>query len=266
MNLKNSRKKLPIHENADANITCDFGAVLGVSYLTHVPQARTNPHSHVDFLNLMVILPRSRQCICQTRCYYHMYADGTQLYIEVPRDQPKRATDNLSCCILDVKKWMTLNKLTLNCRRTEVIAITTAATRDPRPIVVHVDTEALRPKPYVRDIGIVLDDTMNMDWHVSHTCRLAYHHLRSIAKVRNSLTMTACKTMVLILVISRLDFGNATLYGISETLLHRLQVVQNSAARLIMRVRKREHITPILFALHWLPVRHRIQYKILTLV
>ena len=107
---------------------------------------------------------------------------------------------------------------------------------------------------------------MNMDWHVSHTCRLAYHHLRSIAKVRNSLTMTACKTMVLSLVISRLDFGNATLYGISETLLHRLQVVQNSAARLIMRVRKREHITPILFALHWLPVRQRIQYKILTLV
>ena len=67
---------------------------------------------------------------------------------------------------------MTLNKLTLNCSKTEVIAITTATTRHLRPIVVglHVDTEALRPKPYVRDIGIVLDDTMDMDWHVSHTC------------------------------------------------------------------------------------------------
>ena len=100
----------------------------------------------------------------------------------------------------------------------------------------------------------------HVDWH-----RL-YHHLRSIAKVRNALTTTACKTIVLSLDISRLDFGNATLYGISETLLHRLQVVQNSAARLIMRVRQREHITPILFALHWLPVRQRIQFKILTLV
>ena len=95
---------------------------------------------------------------------------------------------------------MTLNKLTLNCSKTEVIAITTATTRDPWPIIVHVDTEVLRPKPYVRDIGIVLDDAMNMAWHVSHTCRLAYHHLRSIAKVRNSLTMIACKTMILSLV------------------------------------------------------------------
>ena len=130
----------------------------------------------------------------------------------------------------------------------------------------YINTEAFRPKPYVRDIGIVLDDTMDMDRHVSHTCRLAYHHLRSIANVRNSLTTTVCETIVLSLVISRLDFGNATLYGISETLLHRLQVVQNSVARLIMRVRRREHITPIMFALHWLPVRQRIQFKILTLV
>ena len=196
--------------------------------------------------------------------HYHMYADDTQLYVEVPRDQPERAIDSLSCVINYVKEWMTLNKLTLNCSMTEVIAITTATRCDLRPIVVHVDTEAFHPKPYVRDIGIVLDDTMNMERHVSHTCRLAYH--RSIAKVRNSLTTTACKTIVLSLVISRLDFGSATLYGISEALLHRLQVVQNSAARLIMRVRQREHITPILFALHWLPVRQRIQFKILTLV
>ena len=37
---------------------------------------------------------------------------------------------------------------------------------------------------------------MSMDRHVSHTCRLAYHHLRSIAKIRNSLTTTACKAIV----------------------------------------------------------------------
>ena len=32
--------------------------VLGVSYLTHVPQAQTNPHSHVDFLNLIIDVMR----------------------------------------------------------------------------------------------------------------------------------------------------------------------------------------------------------------
>ena len=36
------------------------------------------------------------------------------------------------------------------------------------------------------------------------------------------------------------------------------------AARLVTRARKRDHITPILRALHWLPVRQRIAFKVLT--
>ncbi|CAH3190824.1 unnamed protein product, partial [Porites evermanni] len=43
--------------------------------------------------------------------------------------------------------------------------------------------------------------------------------------------------------------------------LAKLQRVQNAAARLICKVRRFDHITPILFSLHWLPVRNRIQFK-----
>ena len=42
----------------------------------------------------------------------------------------------------------------------------------------------------------------------------------------------------------------------------KLQYVQNSAARLITRLFKYDHITPTLFNLHWLPVYLRIQFKI----
>lgn len=45
--------------------------------------------------------------------------------------------------------------------------------------------------------------------------------------------------------------------------MQKLQYVQNSAARILMRVRKRERITPILRTLHWLPAHSRIEYKIL---
>lgn len=48
--------------------------------------------------------------------------------------------------------------------------------------------------------------------------------------------------------------------------LNQLQLVQNSAGRLLMRTRKRAHITPILKSLHWLPVRFRIDFKILLLL
>ncbi len=64
---------------------------------------------------------------------------------------------------------------------------------------------------------------------------------------------------------SRLDYCNSLYMGINQASLNRLQMVQNAAARLLTGVRKREHITPV-FALHWLPIRYRIDFKVLLLV
>ena len=50
-----------------------------------------------------------------------------------------------------------------------------------------------------------------------------------------------------------------------RTSLGRLQLIQNSAARLLTKTKKREHITPVLAALHWLPVTFRIDFKVLLL-
>ena len=44
-----------------------------------------------------------------------------------------------------------------------------------------------------------------------------------------------------------------------------MQRLQNTCARMITKKRRRDHITPMLIKLHWLPVRRRIEYKILSL-
>lgn len=67
------------------------------------------------------------------------------------------------------------------------------------------------------------------------------------------------------LITSRIDYCNSLYYGLDKYALHRLQVVQNAAARLLTGTRKFEHIKPVLSALHWLPVEYRIQFKILLL-
>lgn len=64
---------------------------------------------------------------------------------------------------------------------------------------------------------------------------------------------------------SRLDYCNSLYFGLNSTLLHRLQIVQNAAARLLTGTGRRVSITPVLADLHWLPVKYRIQFKILLL-
>ena len=56
---------------------------------------------------------------------------------------------------------------------------------------------------------------------------------------------------------------NAILFGLPKDQIHRLQLKQNTAARLVTRTKPTEHISPILFDLYWLPVNFRIQYKLL---
>ena len=65
---------------------------------------------------------------------------------------------------------------------------------------------------------------------------------------------------------SCLDYCNSILYGCNQSVLQRLQLLQNYAARLVYKIPKFCHITPYLKDLHWLPVQARIQFKLLTIV
>ena len=58
---------------------------------------------------------------------------------------------------------------------------------------------------------------------------------------------------------------NLLLYKIPDRLTYKLQLALNAAARVLTKTSKYDHITPILEQLHWLPVKQRIQYKILLL-
>ena len=60
------------------------------------------------------------------------------------------------------------------------------------------------------------------------------------------------------------NYCNSLLSGSPKHLLDKLRKVQNSAARLVFKARKHEHIKPLIQKLHWLPVVSRIQYKVAT--
>ena len=61
------------------------------------------------------------------------------------------------------------------------------------------------------------------------------------------------------------DNNNALLAGLPDYQISRLQRLQNTAARIVTLTKKHDHVTPVLENLHWLPVSHRITYKILLL-
>ena len=73
------------------------------------------------------------------------------------------------------------------------------------------------------------------------------------------------KSLVFSTILSRLDYGNATIAGIPSYLLDRLQLVMYSATSLVFTSSKYDHITPLLQQLHWLKDTEQIDYKLAVL-
>ena len=96
-----------------------------------------------------------------------------------------------------------------------------------------------------------------------------FFHLRALRHICHILTDDAAKTIASSLVGSRLDYANDVLVGTSSKNINRLQHIQNTLARIVMKVphdQTRNVSTKHLFSpLHWLPVRRRIDFKIAVL-
>ena len=104
-----------------------------------------------------------------------------------------------------------------------------------------------------------------MESFVLENVKSTLFYLKNIQHIRKYLTPESTKTLVHAFVISRLDYANSLLYGISACLRHKLQVVQNRAARVIFLSSRFDRATPLLRSLHWLPIEQRIIFKILVI-
>ena len=107
---------------------------------------------------------------------------------------------------------------------------------------------------------------MSMSNQITSICKSVRYQLRNIGFIRKYLTRSATEKLIHSLISSRLDFGNGLLYNLPNVHIARLQKLQNAAARIVSLTSRRSHITPILQNLHWLPVKERINFKILLLV
>ena len=169
-------------------------------------------------------------------------------------------------CLKDIKAWMTQNFLLLNTDKTEVIILGPRHLRETLSNQsVNLDDIRLVPNSTVKNLGVIIDEDLSFNQHISQTSRIAFFHLRNIKRIRHILSKQDSEKLIHAFITSRLDYCNSLLSGCPSRSLRTLQLVQNAAARVLTGTRRRDHITPVLASLHWLPVQQRIDFKILLL-
>jgi hypothetical protein len=168
---------------------------------------------------------------------------------------------------MDVKLWFSQNGLALNPDKSEVLQICPIWQHQSSTAIdrLNVAGSLIKPSGSIKYLGVTLDSRLTFDQHVGKVCGNAFYHIRALRHIRRSISLDCAKDIACAIVGSRLDYCNAILYNTTAKNLRALQCVQNTAARVVTGARPRDHISPHLKELHWLPVESRIQFKLATL-
>lgn len=121
-----------------------------------------------------------------------------------------------------------------------------------------------RPSSHVRNLGVIIDDSLTMQQQAVRVSSTCFTIMKWLRKILWMLPADTQKTVVHALITSRLDYGNVLYLGSNKAVTRRLQLVQNSAARLLCRVPKTTSISKYLHDLHWLRIENRIKFKALS--
>ena len=89
-----------------------------------------------------------------------------------------------------------------------------------------------------RNLGVIFDKCMKLDFHISRVYKSTYFHLRNIGSI---LSNNACAQLIHSLVTVRLDYCNYILYGFPDN--SRLQKIQSTSAIILARLPRFSHIS-----------------------
>ena len=160
---------------------------------------------------------------------------------------------------------MTENMLKLNEYKTEFLLVSGEHQKLTK-FDLQVDGITIENSKSVQSLGVTFDTNLSMSDHINSICRSSYYHLYKISNICRYLSFDATERRIHDLISWRLDFCNSLLYGLTKMETSKLQRIQNIAARILTDTRRWDHIRLILMSPHWLPVKVRIVFKILTLV
>ena len=99
-------------------------------------------------------------------------------------------------------------------------------------VVAHlnVSDEIVERAKVIKYLGTWLEAQLSFKEHTTKKCQTAIINYLCIRNICHLLTDSACKTLLLSLCISHLDYANALSYGLPTITLNKFQRIQNMCA------------------------------------
>ena len=121
--------------------------------------------------------------------------------------------------------------------------------------------QELKPVASAKDLGIILDSNLNFNDHVTSLSSSLLSTLCQVNRVRHLFSREVLNTILNSLVFSKLFYCSTVWSGTSKDNVHKLQLLQNFAARILTNTKKFDHTSPILNELGWLTIEELLNLR-----
>ena len=176
-------------------------------------------------------------------------------------------TNEVRKCMDEIVKWSYFHFMSINPDKTELLLLRPSTLNNE--VVINgilYQGQCIRFSSQVKNVGVWVDQNLTMEKHINSIVSHCYKILRDISRIKKYIQRKELEQLVHAVVIFRLDYCNSLFVNLNKEQLFKLQKVQNSAARLILGIRRRDSAKLALYELHWLNVEARVSFKILLLV
>ena len=164
----------------------------------------------------------------------HAYADDHQIYSSCSPDNCDAGRESMGHCLRYTRQWMQSMTLKMNDSKTEYIIFgTKQSLAKCHTTSITIGDSTIEASDHIRNLGAYFDKNMSMIKHVKIKCQAAYAQLYNIIKIRRYLDSQSADILIHALVHSHLDYCNSLLAGLPKYLTRKLQLVQNTAAKVI---------------------------------
>lgn len=201
---------------------------------------------------------------------YHLYADDFQLYVSTSVEQIAEAVERLNSELNVVCGWSKDHGLLVNASKSQIIVIGNSRQISkldyPSLPPVIFDGSALPYSHTVKNLGIIMDSNLSWKPQVSAVSKKVFGAYGSLKRWKNLLPV---KTKILLantLLLPILDYADACYLDLNEDLLNKLERLQNLCIRFIFGLRKYDHVSEYRKKLNWLPIRHRRNLHVLSIL
>ena len=127
---------------------------------------------------------------------------------------------------------------------------------------ITIDGIKIQRSNSLRLLGVYIDCNLKMDKFVTNTCKSTYAYVKTLSKLRSSLTQSS---MTHAFIVSKIDYCVILLNGTQVSVCNRLQRALNAAVRMLCGLHRREDLSFTYKSLQWLSLHNASSSELASL-